>query len=182
MKILEFKKGDVIFRQGDFARDMYDVLSGSVGVYLGFSTEHEKEINVLHQGEFLGEMGIIEAYPRSATAVAMEDGTRLQEIDDREFSDYFSDKPERLLLMMRQLSQRLRERTEDYQAACRTLDEMRQTKDTPGKRSKSLKDKIKEFIAFYNDAMEYDRQLGCMSESDIYLMQAGYPDLPHYFH
>lgn len=179
MRVLEYHQGDVIFRQGDFARVMYDVLSGSVGIYVGYGTENEKELTVLHQGDFLGEMGVIESYPRSATAVALDDGTQLQEIEDREFSDFFNANPERLLLIMRQLSTRLRERTEDYRAACRTLDELQNTKGTPDKRSKSLLDRIKEFVLFYDEAMEYDRQLGYLSESDIVLMQGGYTPFIH---
>ena len=99
-----FNKGDVIFRQGDAANSMFDILSGSVGVYMGYGTEHETQVTVLNAGDFLGEMGLIECYPRSATAVAMEDGTALQEIGEKEFSEYFNSRPMRLLTIMQQLS------------------------------------------------------------------------------
>ena len=98
-------------------------------------------------------MGLIEAYPRSATAVAMEDGVKLREIGEKEFSAYFSEQPERVLLIMRQLSARLRDRTADYQKALDTLNEMKGTKGTPDKRSKSLRDRIKEFFDLYAEAM-----------------------------
>ena len=35
MNIKTFNKGEIIFRQGDFAREMFDIVSGSVGVYVG---------------------------------------------------------------------------------------------------------------------------------------------------
>ena len=149
----EYKKGEIIFRQGDFAESMYDILAGSVGIFAGYGTENEKQLTVLGAGQFLGEMGLIEVYPRSATAVAMEDGTKLQEIGEKEFSAYFYDHPERLLLIMRQLGQRLRERTADYENACGVLRELEGTKDAPDKRSKSLLGRLKELLRLYDEMM-----------------------------
>ena len=97
-------------------------------------------------------MGVIEAYPRSATAVALEDGTKLEEIDEKEFSDYFADRTGELLQIMRQMAQRLRDRTDDYEEACRTLDDLQKTFGEPEKRSKSLLDKILELVNNYNNA------------------------------
>ena len=105
-----YQNGEVIFRQGDFAHGMYNILKGSVGIYLDYGKPTEKKLSVLGVGEFLGEMGMIEVYPRSATAVAEEDDTQLREIDEKEFSDYFREDPTQLLAMMRQMSGRLRER------------------------------------------------------------------------
>ena len=150
----EYKKGEIIFKQGDYAQVMYDILAGSVGAYTGYGTENETLLTVMNPGQFLGEMGMIEAYPRSATAVAMEDGTKLQEISEKEFSDYFYERPVRLLLIMQQISERLRDWTADYEAACRVRDELLATQKAPEKRSTSLLDKIKSILAFYNEAIK----------------------------
>ena len=107
----------------------------------------------MNAGQFLGEMGVIEAYPRSATAVAMEDGTTLREIDEKEFSDYFYEQPARLLLIMQQISARLRDRTADYEAACRIRDELLATQKAPAKRSNGFFEKLEAILAFYNDSM-----------------------------
>ena len=151
MKI--YDKEDIIFRQGDFAGSMFDILSGSVGVYVGYGTENETQLAVLKAGQFLGEMGLIDVYPRSATAVALEDGTALEEITEKEFSDYFNDRPERLLEIMRQLSDRVRNQTKDYEAACRILESMRRTQDEPEKRSVSLAEQVKKLLDSYNKTM-----------------------------
>ena len=153
MNLITFNRGNVIFRQGDFAHGMYDIISGSVGIYVGYGTEHEVELNVLKAGDYLGEMGMIEVYPRSATAVALEDGTELREIGDAEFNDYFKAQPERLLAIMRQLSQRLRDRTADYEAACKVLESMKETHGDPDKRSPSLAEKVKRLLTFYDNVM-----------------------------
>ncbi len=164
-----FNKGDVIFRQGDYPKEIFCILSGSVGVYIDYEKETEMQIAVLNANEFLGEMGLIEVYPRSATAVAMEDGTELRVISDKEFSDYFEENPLQLLLMMRQMSQRLRERTEDYRVACQVLDELDATSGKPEQRSSTLKDKIDKILESYNGLLaEYPYSL---SDSDVALMQ-----------
>ena len=167
-----FNKGDVIFRQGDDANEMFDVLSGSVGVYVNYGTENETKLTVLKNGDFLGEMGLIERYPRSATAVAMEDGTELREIGEKEFADFFSIQPERLLEIMRQISERLRARTEDYEGACLVLKGLKETEAEPEKRSKSLLDKAKKLIDFYNNVMT-------VTGDNPNLSQIGY--FPYYF-
>lgn len=153
MKNLTFQKGEVIFKQGTYADCMYDIVSGSVGVFVGYGTENETRLTVLKAGSFLGEMGLIEAYPRSATAVAMEDGTELREIGEKEFDAFFVNQPERLLAIMHQISERLRERTEDYEGACVVLDSLKATRKAPEKRSSSLLARAKALAAFYNEVM-----------------------------
>lgn len=153
MNVRSFKQGEIIFRQGDFADEMFDIVSGSVGVYVGYGTEAEDRLAILEAGQFLGEMGMIEATPRSATAVAMEDGTELRAIDEKEFSSYFRDQPERLLSIMRQISARLRDLTEDCDAARVVLNGLKDTQDKPGTRSGSLLDRAKELISLYNRLM-----------------------------
>ena len=123
MKDLSFHAGDVIFREGELQLTMYEVLKGSVGIRLNYGTEREKQLTVVKEKQLFGEMGLLEAAPRSATAVALEDGTFLREISEEEFNAFFEDKPELLLQMLRQLSARIRENTEKYEEVCRALAE-----------------------------------------------------------
>ena len=113
----EFKQGEIIFRQGDPGDSMYDIFSGRVGVYAAYGTANEKLLTELKANEFFGEMGLLEKAPRSATVVALED-TAVYVIGEDDFNDYFIKQPEKALQIMRQLSQRLRRRTEDYLEAC----------------------------------------------------------------
>ena len=73
MKEITFGKDQVIFREGDNAATMYDILSGKVGIYKNYGAKNEQQIIVMEAGQVFGEMGMIEYYPRSATAVALED-------------------------------------------------------------------------------------------------------------
>ena len=115
MKVNEYKNGEVVFRQGDFATTFFKILNGSVGVYFGYGSKDEKQLTTLHAGDYLGEMAVIEAYPRSATAVVLEDGTKMEEISEKELDSYFTDRSGDLFQIIRQLAQRVRERTDDYE-------------------------------------------------------------------
>ena len=125
MKEITFNKDQVIFRQGEFGRAMYDVLSGEIGIYTDYQGADEKQIAVIKAGEVFGEMGLIEVYPRSATAVALTDGTVVTELKEDDLRAYLQDKPEKLLQVMRQLSSRIRETTEKYVDVCRAVSDRR---------------------------------------------------------
>ncbi|MBQ6927237.1 MAG: cyclic nucleotide-binding domain-containing protein [Oscillospiraceae bacterium] len=125
MKEINCKKDEVIFREGEFGSVMYDIVSGKIGIFSGYQSEKEKQIAELGAGQIFGEMGMIEIYPRSATAVSLEEGTVLRELGESELNDYLKDKPEKLLLLMKQLSHRIRETTQAYVDVCRTVSERR---------------------------------------------------------
>ena len=128
MKEITFNKNQIIFCQGENASVMYDIISGKIGIYTDYQTDKENKIAELEAGEVFGEMGLIEYWPRSATAVALEDGTVLTELGESDLKEYLKDKPEKLLVVMRQLSRRIRETTQNYVNICRTVNESRRTK------------------------------------------------------
>ena len=70
----QFKKGDVIFHEGDIGNTLYQINEGKVDIYLCYGESDQKLLTELTPGKFFGEMAVIEAYPRSATAVAMAAG------------------------------------------------------------------------------------------------------------
>ena len=128
MKEITFNKNQIIFCQGENASVMYDIISGKIGIFTDYQTDKENKIAELEAGEVFGEMGLIEYWPRSATAVALEDGTVLTELGESDLKEYLKDKPEKLLVVMRQLSRRIRETTQNYVNICRTVNESRRTK------------------------------------------------------
>ena len=75
-----FSKGEVIFKQGTYQSEMYTILQGKVGIYADYETQQEKKLTELTAGEFFGEMGMMECYPRSATAVALDNESKIQVI------------------------------------------------------------------------------------------------------
>ncbi len=64
--------GEVIMRAGDPGDSLYIIRAGSVSVRLGVDGL-EKEVAVLHEGDFFGEMSLMTGEPRRATVVAKMD-------------------------------------------------------------------------------------------------------------
>ncbi len=149
MREYVFQNGDVVFRQGDESHTMFEIISGKISIYADYETPHQKELATFEERQTFGEMGIIEDMPRSATAVATEDNTRVQEINAEEFADYFKEKPIQVFLLMKQMSRRLRDTTQNYVEACRTVAETMKTEKNGEEKSGMLKNKLKAFADVY---------------------------------
>lgn len=124
MEIKTFKKGEILFREGDPGECLYDVYTGKVGVYAKYGTPEEKLLKTYYADEYLGEMGLIDHAPRSATAVALENGTSVGLITEEGFGAFFEKNPARVLMVMQQLSNNLRRRTNEYVDVCRQIQEL----------------------------------------------------------
>ncbi len=121
---LKLKKDEVIFRQGEGGTYIYYVITGSVGIYTDYATDKEKRLTVLTAGDFFGEIGMLQRVPRSTTAVALDEETRLDAIGEEDLEDMFKTSPSTVLLMMQHLSSRIRTLTSDYLDLCRRISEM----------------------------------------------------------
>jgi EAL domain-containing protein (putative c-di-GMP-specific phosphodiesterase class I)/CRP-like cAMP-binding protein len=65
-----FKPGDIIFIEGSSADKAYIIESGLVEIFVGSGVE-AIQLSVLGPGDIFGEMGLIDAFPRSASARAV---------------------------------------------------------------------------------------------------------------
>jgi CRP-like cAMP-binding protein len=97
-----FKAGNVIFREGDEANELFVVKSGQVRIQIGNRTVTE-----LGQESIFGEMALIDSEPRSATATAITD-VELVPVSEKQFLFLVSQTPYFALKVMRVLAQRLR--------------------------------------------------------------------------
>ena len=100
--VREFKVGDVIFKQGDAAEELFIIQSGEVEIRLG-----NRMLEKLSNYNFFGEMALIDSTPRSATAVAITD-VKLVPVGEKQFLFLVSNTPYFALNVMRILARRLR--------------------------------------------------------------------------
>ena len=113
-----YAKNAVIFREGDPSESrMYDIADGIIGIYSNYGKDRQKLLTTLERGDCFGEMGLIEDLPRSATAVALQESVVLT-ITEETLEDYFRSQPGKILKIMRHMSERMRELSEDYRSAC----------------------------------------------------------------
>lgn len=92
----------ILFEEGDESDAMYIILSGELLVY-----KKSKVIARRKPGEYIGEMGLIEVKPRSAT-IRTETEVQLLKITAAKFKDEFSSNSNSLLALLKTLSNRAR--------------------------------------------------------------------------
>lgn len=120
--ILEFSKGDVIYREGSFEMAMYRIVKGRISVIADYGKESEMLFVKEEEGEYFGHLELIEAIPRSASIIADED-TVLERITGEEFGSYLAEHPEEGSLILMQMSARLREIGDQLHEVYLTIDE-----------------------------------------------------------
>ena len=67
-----FRRGEVLFHQGDPGDALFIVASGAVKIVLPSEDGDEAILTTIRSGEFFGELALLDGAARSATAVALE--------------------------------------------------------------------------------------------------------------
>lgn len=166
--VKKFAKGEVIFKEGAMESFMYALAEGKVGIYASYGEAGEKlltELNAKDGVMTFGEMGLIDAMPRSATAVALEDVAAYM-ITEEAFGAYFSENPAAVLAIMQNMSKRIRGLSQDYLDACRAVAEMVEAEKNGNEKSDWFRNKVGKFLKDYEKAM---------------LMIGGYSSNPSYY-
>ncbi len=100
---VEVKAGTVLVKEGEIGREFFVLLSGEASVVV-----RGKEVNVLREGQWFGELAIIDPAPRDATVTATVD-CELLLIDSRRFRPLLEEVPVLAHKIMVSLARRLRE-------------------------------------------------------------------------
>ena len=97
-----FKEGEVIFREGDPATELYVIKSGKVDINSG-----NRLLATIGENGIFGEMALIDKEPRSATVTAATD-VEAGPVGEKQFLFLVSQTPVFALKVMRVLAARLR--------------------------------------------------------------------------
>jgi CRP/FNR family cyclic AMP-dependent transcriptional regulator len=71
LRLKEYDKDAIIFRQGDESREVYFVLKGKVRIFKISPSGNETSIAIFSTNDVIGELAAIDQEPRSATAKAI---------------------------------------------------------------------------------------------------------------
>ena len=151
MEMKTYKKGEVIFRQGDAGNCMYDIHWGKVGIYVNYGTDKEEKLAELRTEEFFGEMGLVEHEARSATAVALVNHTSVSEITEENLHELFEKQPAKVLLIMQHLSKGLRRLTKDYMKACQTVAELSAKEEADAETKDEPNEELSERVRYFSE-------------------------------
>jgi len=103
--------GEHFFREGEKSQSMYVLQSGRVEIYKTWQSA-SKLLRTMHAGDCFGEMALIDLFPRSASALAVQSCQALQITPSILQEIYQHDLEQFTLLQMnmgREMSRRLRE-------------------------------------------------------------------------
>ncbi|NPV92963.1 MAG: DUF2225 domain-containing protein [Firmicutes bacterium] len=104
--MVKFAPYDVIYHDGDQTYEMFIILTGSVEIYMEKGSK-PVVIARLKQGDFFGEMSVLEEMPRSGNARALDD-TILVAINRSNFEKVIHNDSELAWKIMKALSARIR--------------------------------------------------------------------------
>ena len=110
-----YPKNTIIISEGDDSDSLYAVLSGKVKVYLSDDDGREIIINIQGEGEYFGELALLDDSPRSASVMTLEE-TKLAVISKSSFEKCLSNNPQLALHIIRELSSRLRNLTQNVKS------------------------------------------------------------------
>ncbi len=105
--IVELGMGETLFYEKDPSNDMYIVLHGKVKASLFDEQGNELVLAELGPGEFIGEMGMVDQLPRSATVLASEP-SKLARLGREAFFKIVRDNPDIAINVIKALVARLR--------------------------------------------------------------------------
>jgi len=103
----EFLAGEVIFHEGQMGNDFHILFLGQVKI-IKRVRQGQRELALLKAGQYFGEMALFDNAPRSATAIAETDCTLLT-LQQQDFQNLVSQRPEIVTQICKTLSLRLRE-------------------------------------------------------------------------
>ena len=106
-KIKVYEKGEIIITEGTEGYYLYLVLCGTVDVVLYSPGGRRIILNTLKEGDFFGEMSVLEGLPRSANVEARTD-CEILEISRENFFETVRTHPECALAILTELCSRLR--------------------------------------------------------------------------
>src|SRR5581483_10104307 len=104
--VLEYKKGDILFREGENTKDLYIIQNGIVKIYRE-SDGKKLLIAIVHAGQFVGELSFFDGKPRSASAEAATD-IKVLKLDQSRLEKEIKKLPSWLLVLIRSIADRIR--------------------------------------------------------------------------
>lgn len=104
---VNLQSGDILFHEGDTGEHMYVVVSGELEVLMAPDTDNELILNIVHEGEYLGEMSFIMPGGRRTASVRARGEVVLLSLSRSQFDDLLKRHPQLANAMVSVLSQRL---------------------------------------------------------------------------
>ncbi|MFA5831950.1 MAG: cyclic nucleotide-binding domain-containing protein [Bacteroidota bacterium] len=142
----QYVKDEFVFYQGDPGLGMYVIEKGSVGVVVAGEDGTKKEIITLNNGDFFGEIALLDESPRSASVVIKED-SELIGFFRPDLFEIIEKTPKTGLKIVVKLAEmigeRLRNMNNEFSKLRGELEQLKQQKETSDEKASSKKKETK---------------------------------------
>ena len=148
---ISFKAGQTIIRKGEMGHTMYIISSGRLKVH-----DDEHQVALLEQGDFFGELSILDSEPRSMSVTALSDAV-LGSIKKDSFYEVLEEFPGLTKDIIAGLNKRLRGQNEVIISEFKTREE--QLKELVRQRTQELEEKNNELELTMSNLKKSQQQL-----------------------
>jgi len=100
-----YSANEIIFSENELGQEMFIIISGTVEIYHEFKNKR-KVFALLKDGDFFGEISVMTALPRTASAAALSD-TELLMLFKKDLNDLIDENPKISLYIIKALSEKL---------------------------------------------------------------------------
>jgi CRP-like cAMP-binding protein len=116
-RLMSLKPGQPLFHKGDEGTALYIVRSGTIKIVLPSRIGDEIIVSILSDGEFFGEMSLLDGEPRSADAIAI-DSSKVIVLRRNDFLVFLESNRNAIESILAMLSKRLRSTDEMLEDTC----------------------------------------------------------------
>ena len=102
-----FPANTIVIHEGDEALSLYLIVSGAVKVFLSDDNGKQIVVSSQREGEYFGELALLDDAPRSASVMTTEKSTFMV-LNKHDFDRLLQEQPAIALPIMRQLARRIR--------------------------------------------------------------------------
>lgn len=107
LNVVNLQPGEILFREGEPGEHLYIVMKGELEILMAPNTSNELALNVLHEGEYVGEMSLIQPEGHRSTSARALGEVVLLSMSRSQFKGLLQRHPELARPMISVLSQRL---------------------------------------------------------------------------
>jgi len=104
----KYSRGDIIFQKDDPGQSLFIIEAGSVRIYMPGTQGADLTLAVIGEGEFFGDLSLLDGRPRSASAMAASDSTLLS-LERTDFTSLMRSRPDAALSILAVIARRLRD-------------------------------------------------------------------------
>jgi CRP/FNR family cyclic AMP-dependent transcriptional regulator len=111
LRIQRLREKQALFRKGDEGTALYIIKKGKIKIVLPSSVGEEVILTIFSEGDFTGEMSLLDQKPRSADGIAMEE-SEVFVLNRSDFLSFLQKNENAIQCILSSLSERLR-KTDD---------------------------------------------------------------------